>query len=84
MSTSAGYNEGYELGIADCEHAIKLGYSALVQHLKHWESYTAQDDEDKENILGYLQALKDFEDKLFLQQRGVANRPFIGLAMCHH
>jgi len=36
-----------------------------VQHLKHWESYTAQDDEDKENILGYIQALKDFEDKLF-------------------
>jgi len=33
----------------------------LVQHLKHWEGYTAQDDEDK----GYIQALKDFEDKLF-------------------
>jgi len=32
-----------------------------VQHLKHWESYTAQDDEDR----GYVQALKDFEDKLF-------------------
>ena len=61
MDTSAEYKEGYELGIADCEHAIKLGYSVLVQHLKHWEGYTAQDDEDK----GYLQALKDFEDKLF-------------------
>ena len=66
MSTSAGYNEGYHLGIADCEHAIKLGYSALVQHLKHWESYTAQDDEDR----GYLQALKDFEDKLFSTTEG--------------
>lgn len=61
MNTSVEYKEWYELGIADCEHAIKLGYSVLVQHLKHWESYTAQDDEDK----GYLQALKDFEDKLF-------------------
>ena len=70
MSKSTGYNEGYELGIADCEHAIKLGYSVLVQHLKHWESYTAQDEEDKENILGYLQALKDFEDKLFSYNRG--------------
>jgi len=65
MNTSIEYKEGYQLGVDDCEHAIKLGYSALVQHLKHWESYTAQDDEDKENILGYLQALKDFEDKLF-------------------
>ena len=55
------FQEGYHLGIADCEHAIKLGYSVLVQHLKHWESYTPQDDEDR----GYLQALKDFEDKLF-------------------
>ena len=62
MNTSIEYNEGYRLGVEDCEHAIKLGYSSvLVQHLKHWESYTAQDDEDK----GYLQALKDFEDKLF-------------------
>ena len=61
MSTSTGYNEGYRLGVEDCEYAIKLGYSALVQHLKHWESYTVQDDEDK----GYIQALRDFEDKLF-------------------
>jgi len=61
VNTSTEYKEGYELGIADCEHAIKLGYSVLVQHLKHWGSYTAQDDEDK----GYIQALKDFEDKLF-------------------
>ena len=70
MNTSTGYNEGYRLGVEDCEHAIKLGYSVLVQHLKHWEGYTAQDDEDKENILGYLQALKDFEDKLFSYNRG--------------
>lgn len=62
MKTSTEYKEGYELGIADCEHAIKFGCcSVLVQHLKHWEGYTAQDDEDK----GYIQALKDFEDKLF-------------------
>ena len=61
MKASTEYTEGYQLGIADCEHAIKLGYNVLVQHLKHWESYTAQDDEDK----GYLQALKDFEEKLF-------------------
>lgn len=61
MKTSTEYKEGYELGIADCEHAVKLGYSVLVQHLKHWESYTAQDNED----MGYLKALKDFEDKLF-------------------
>ena len=47
--------------VEDCEHAIKLGYSALVQHLKHWEGCPSQDDEEK----GYLQALKDFEDKLF-------------------
>ena len=66
MSTSAGYNEGYRLGVEDCEYAIKLGYSSLVQHLKHWESYTAQDDEDR----GYLQALKDFEDRLFAYNRG--------------
>ena len=66
MSTSAGYNEGYRLGVEDCEHAIKLGYSVLVQHLKHWESYTAQDEEDR----GYLQALKDFEDKLFSTTEG--------------
>ena len=66
MSTSAGYNEGYRLGVEDCEYAIKLGYSSLVQHLKHWESYTAQDDEDR----GYLQALKDFEDRLFSYNRG--------------
>ena len=70
MNTSTEYNEGYRLGVEDCEHAIKLGYSVLVQHLKHWESYTAQDDEDKENILGYLQALKDFEDKLFSTTEG--------------
>jgi len=61
MNTSTEYKEGYRLGVEDCEYAIKLGCSALVQHLKHWESYTAQDDEDK----GYVQALKDFEDKLF-------------------
>jgi hypothetical protein len=66
MNTSTEYKEGYELGIADCEHAIKLGYSVLVQHLKHWEGYTAQDDEDK----GYIQALKDFEDKLFSTTEG--------------
>ena len=65
MNMSTEYNEGYRLGVEDCEHAIKLGYSVLVQHLKHWEGCIAQDDEDKENILGYLQALKDFEDKLF-------------------
>ena len=65
MNTSTEYNEGYRLGVEDCEYAIKLGYSALVQHLKHWEGCPSQDDEDKENILGYLQALKDFEDKLF-------------------
>ena len=65
MNMYTEYNEGYRLGVEDCEHAIKLGYSVLVQHLKHWEGYAAQDDEDKENILGYLQALKDFEDKLF-------------------
>jgi hypothetical protein len=65
MKTSTEYNEGYRLGVEDCEYAIKLGYSALVQHLKHWEGCPSQDDEDKENILGYLQALKDFEDKLF-------------------
>ena len=59
MSTSAGYNEGYRLGVEDCEHAIKLGYSVLVQHLKHWEGYTAQDDEDKENILGCYLCLAD-------------------------
>ena len=61
MNMSTEYNEGYRLGVEDCEYAIKLGYSVLVQHLNHWEGYTAQDDEDK----GYLQALKDFEDKLF-------------------
>jgi hypothetical protein len=61
MKTSTEYNEGYQLGVEDCEYAIKLGYSALVQHLKHWEGCPSQDDEDK----GYLQALKDFEDKLF-------------------
>ena len=61
MNTSTEYKEGYRLGVEDCEHAIKLGYSVLVQHLKHWEGYIAQDDEDK----GYIQALKDFEDKLF-------------------
>jgi len=66
MSTSTEYKEGYELGVEDCEHAIKLGYSVLVQHLNHWEGAFAdksqpQDDEDK----GYVQALKDFEDKLF-------------------
>ena len=66
MNISTEYEEGHHLGIADCEHAIKLGYSVLVQHLKHWESYTAQDDEDK----GYLQALKDFEDKLFSTTEG--------------
>ena len=70
MKTSPEYKEGYQLGVDDCEHAIKLGYSVLVQHLKHWESYTAQDGEDKENILGYLQALKDFEDKLFSTTEG--------------
>lgn len=61
MNTPTEYNEGYRMGVEDCEHAIKLGYSVLVQHLKHWEGYTAQDDEDR----GYLQALKDFEDRLF-------------------
>ena len=66
MNTSPEYKEGYQLGVDDCEHAIKLGYSVLVQHLKHWEGYTAQDDEDR----GYLQALKDFEDKLFSYNRG--------------
>ena len=65
MKTSPEYNEGYRLGVEDCEYAIKLGYSALMQHLKHWEGCPSQDDEDKENIQGYLQALKDFEDKLF-------------------
>lgn len=70
MKASTEYNEGYQLGVEDCEHAIKLGYSVLVQHLKHWESYTAQDDEDKGYILGYLQALKDFEDKLFSTTEG--------------
>lgn len=62
MNTPTEYNERYRLGIADCEHAIKLGYSVLVQHLKHWDGYTAQYDEDR----GYVQALKDFEDKLFI------------------
>ena len=66
MKTSVEYKEGYQLGVEDCEHAIKLGYSVLVQHLKHWEGYTAQDDEDK----GYVQALKDFEDKLFSTTEG--------------
>jgi len=61
VKTSIEYNEGYDLGLADCEHAIRLGYSVLVQHLNHWEGYTTQDEED----IGYLQALKDFEDKLF-------------------
>jgi len=61
MKTSTEYNEGYRLGVEDCEYAIKLGYSSLVQHLKHWEGCPSQDDEDR----GYLQALKDFEDKLF-------------------
>jgi len=65
MNTSTEYNEGYRLGVEDCEYAIKLGYSALVQHLKHWEGCPSQDDEDKGDILGYIQALKDFEDKLF-------------------
>ena len=60
MNTSTEYKEGYGLGIADCEHAIKLGYSVLVQHLKHWESYTAQDEEEA----GYIQALLDCEKKL--------------------
>ena len=61
MNMSTEYNEGYRLGVEDCEYAIKLGYSVLVQHLKHWEGCPSQDDEDK----GYLQALRDFEDKLF-------------------
>jgi len=65
MNMSTEYKEGYELGIADCEHAIKLGYSVLVQHLKHWECYTAQDDEDR----GYVQALKDFEDEMLHKEQ---------------
>ena len=66
MNMSTEYNEGYRLGVEDCEYAIKLGYSVLVQHLKHWEGCPSQDDEDK----GYLQALKDFEDKLFSTTEG--------------
>ena len=66
MNRSTEYKQGYQLGVEDCEHAIKLGYSVLVQHLKHWEGYAAQDDEDR----GYIQALKDFEDKLFSTTEG--------------
>ena len=60
MNTSTEYKEGYELGIADCEYALKCSLSALNQHLMFWRGKESEDEEEA----GYIQALMDCEKKL--------------------
>ena len=54
------FQDGYNLGVQDCEYALKCSLSALKQHLMLWRGKEPEDDEGA----GYVQALVDCEKKL--------------------
>lgn len=54
------FQNGYHLGVQDCEYALKCSLSALKQHLMFWRGKEPEDEEEA----GYIQALMDCEKKL--------------------
>ena len=53
------FQDGYHLGVQDCEYALKCSLSALKQHLMFWIGKEPEDEEED----GYITALRDFGEK---------------------